>query len=73
MHKWGEVIYLYFYQALQELGLGRRIEAMPKKKWWEFRDRIQGVAGLYFTYKNNDTVLDHHRSLAHNVVNLRKL
>ena len=57
----------YTEVCVLELNLGKRIRAMPKKKWSDLQDRIQGAVESYATHKANDTVLEYLRTLGHNI------
>lgn len=54
--------------AVAELSLGRRVKVGPKRKWLDLHSRIQGIAGNYDRYKDENSELDYLRTLAHTTV-----
>jgi len=53
--------------CIAELGLGRRVKLLPRRKWLELQERIQGLAASYEEQKAEGTLLDYLRALAHNI------
>lgn len=51
---------------IAELSLGRRVKAMPRKKWIDMQQRIQDISLEYETYKDADDVLGYLRTLSYN-------
>lgn len=49
---------------IAELSLGRKVRAVPKRKWQDFQTRIMSIVSAFDTYEE----LDFLRAIAHNIV-----
>lgn len=54
--------------CIAELSLGRRVKTMPKAKWLQMQDRIEGIVSRYQEYADDRKELDYLRTLAHTIV-----
>lgn len=54
--------------ALNELALGKRVKASPKRKWITLQDRIKGIASRYDEYQAGNREMEYLRTLGHNIV-----
>lgn len=52
---------------IAELAMGRKVRALPKKKWVTAQERIQGIVAQYESYINDDKVIDYLRTLSYNI------
>ena len=52
---------------IAELGLGERVKLLPRRKWMELQERIQGIVASYKVQKAGGTLMEYMRALAHNI------
>ena len=51
-----------------ELSQGKSIKDVPKKKWYEAKQRLRTMVGLYPEHAELGNVIDYLRGLAHTIV-----
>lgn len=52
---------------IAELALGKRVKLLPRRKWLELQERIQGIVASYEDQKADGTLMEYMRALADNI------